>query len=86
MSHTAQPNTTVILNMEKVDVPQQKLTYAQLVHLTYPGDPPADGSDIVYTISVTYTDGVGDTSVSRGSQPVNVKEGMVINVRKTGRS
>jgi Multiubiquitin len=86
MSHTSQPNTNVILNMEKVGVPQQKLTYAQLVHLAYPGDPPADDSDIVYTISVTYPDGVGDTSVSRGSQPVNVKEGMVINVRKTGRS
>lgn len=80
-----QPSTKIILNMEEIEVRQEKLTYAQLVHLAYPNDPPADTSDIVYTITVSHPD-LGDLSVARGAKPVPVKKGMVCNVRKTGRS
>lgn len=80
-----QPTTEIILNMEKIEVNQEKLTYAQLVHLAYPQDPPADASENVYTITVSHPD-LGDISVARGAKPVPVKKGMVCNVRKTGRS
>lgn len=80
-----QPTTEIILNMEKIEVNQEKLTYAQLVHLAYPQDPPADTSENVYTITVSHPD-LGDISVARGAKPVPVKKGMVCNVRKTGRS
>lgn len=78
--------TNIILNMDPVAVHQAKLSYAQLVHLAYPGDPPAEHSDIRYTVTVSYEDGSGEQSLSLSSHPVDVKEGMVCNVRKTGRS
>lgn len=78
--------TNIILNMEPVAVHQAKLSYAQLVHLAYPGDPPAEHSDIRYTVTVSYGDGTGEQSLSLSSHPVDVKEGLVCNVRKTGRS
>lgn len=78
--------TNIILNMEAKVVHQAKLPYAQLVHLAYPEDPPADQSDIRYTVTVAYADGSGEFSLTKTSKPVDVKEGMVCNVRKTGRS
>ncbi|MEB2540113.1 MULTISPECIES: multiubiquitin domain-containing protein [Burkholderia] len=77
--------TTIIVNLDQVQVHEAKLTYAQLVHLAYPQDPPADTSDIVYTVTVDYPDGQS-LSLARGEKPVPVKEGMVCHVRKTGRS
>lgn len=85
MSNSTQPTTKIILNLEEVTVHQEKLTYAQLVHLAYPQDPPADASEFIYTITVSHPD-LGDLSLARGDKPVPVKEGMVCNVRKTGRS
>jgi hypothetical protein len=80
-----QPMTKIILNLTEVEVHQEKVTYAQLVHLAYPQDPPAESSDFVYTITVSHSE-LGDISLAKGDNPVSVKEGMVCNVRKTGRS
>jgi hypothetical protein len=85
MSNSKQPNTKIVLNLEEIEVPQEKLTYAQLVHLAYHQDPPADTSDFIYTITISHPK-LGDLSLARGDKPVPVKEGMVCHVRKTGRS
>lgn len=85
MTDAAQRATKIILNLDEIEVHQEKLTYAQLVHLAYPQDPPADTSDFIYTITITYADGES-LSLARGDKPVPVKEGMVCHVRKTGRS
>jgi len=81
MSHA----TKIVVNLEEVEVHQEKLTYAQLVHLAYPGDPHADATDVIYTVTVSHPS-FGDLSLARGDKPVTVKPGMVCNVRKTGRS
>lgn len=78
--------TNIILNMEPKQIHQAKLSYAELVHIAYPSDPPTSHSDILYTVTVSYEDGGGERSMSQSSNPVEVKEGMVCNVRKTGRS
>lgn len=85
MSGNQQHTIKIILNMEEHKVHPEHITYAQLAHLAYPEDPPAESSDIVYTITVSHPD-IGDRSVARGDKPVPVKEGMVCHVRKTGRS
>jgi hypothetical protein len=85
MSVVTQPTTKIVLNLVELDVPQERLTYAELVHLAYPQDPPADGSDFIYTITISHPD-LGDLSLARGDKPVPVKAGMVCHVRKTGRS
>ena len=77
--------TTIVVNLSSVEVHQEKLTYAQLVHLAYPQDPPAESSDVIYTVTVSYPEGES-LSLARGDNPVQVKEGMVCHVRKTGRS
>lgn len=81
MSHA----TKIIVNLEEVEVRQEKLTYAQLVHIAYPQDPPAETSDVLYTITISHPS-LGDISLARGDKPVTVKPGMVCHVRKTGRS
>lgn len=81
MSHA----TKIIVNLEEVEVHQEKLMYAQLVHIAYPNDPPADSSDVIYTVTVSHPS-LGDISLARGDKPVTVKAGMVCHVRKTGRS
>lgn len=83
MSQTAHH---IIVNMEAKEVHQAKVSYANLVHIAYPADPPAEDSDIIYTVTVSYVDGSGNHTLTKGSHAVQVKEGMVCNVRKTGRS
>ncbi|MBP0624904.1 multiubiquitin domain-containing protein [Cupriavidus consociatus] len=85
MPNANQSTTRIILNLDPIDVHQEKLTYAQLVHFAYPQDPPADTTDFIYTITISHPD-LGDLSLARGDKPVPVKEGMVCHVRKTGRS
>ena len=77
--------TKIILNMNEVEVHQKKFTYAFLANLAYPDDPPAESSDIIYTITVSDPKH-GECSLARGEKPIEVTEGMVCNVRKTGRS
>lgn len=76
---------TIVINMTEVVVHEHELSYGRLAHLAYPQDPPADHSDIVYTITVSYHQGQTVTVV-RGGKPAHVQKGMVCNVRKTTRS
>lgn len=82
LAHVA---VTIVINMTEVTVHEHELSYGRLAHLAYPQDPPADHSDIVYTITVSYPQGPTVTVV-RGGKPVHVQKGMVCNVRKTTRS
>jgi hypothetical protein len=77
--------TTIVLNLEEVVVHSRHLNYAQLVKLAFPDDPPAETSDIVYTITIS-SPSLGEISLARGDKPVPVEEGMVCHVRTTGRS
>lgn len=73
----------IILNLEEIHVHSGKLSYEAIARLAYPGDP--HDPDIIYTITVIYPHSE-PRSLSRGDKPVDVKEGMVIHARKTGRS
>jgi hypothetical protein len=84
MSEATQPVTTIILNMEQVQIRQERLNYQQLAKLAYPQDPDR-AEETAYTITVSYPDG-REQSLARGDKPLEVIEGMVINVRKAGRS
>ena len=84
MSAATQPVTKIILNMEEVEVRQERLNYQQLAKLAYPKDT-ENAEDTAYTITVSYPDG-REQSLAKGDKPVEVIEGMVINVRKAGRS
>lgn len=75
----------IILNLNEVIVHSSRLNYAQLVKLAFPDDPPAETSDIVYTITIS-SPALGEISLARGDKPVKVEEGMVCHVRTTGRS
>lgn len=84
MTAATQPVTKIILNMEEVEVRQDRLNYQQLAKLAYPQDPD-HAEETAYTITVSYPDG-REQSLAKGDKPVEVIEGMVINVRKAGRS
>jgi hypothetical protein len=84
MSAATQPATKIILNMEEIEVSQERLNYQQLAKLAYPKDPD-HAEETAYTITVSYSDG-RDQSLAKGDKPVEVIKGMVINVRKAGRS
>lgn len=73
----------IILNMDEIRVNPGVLSYEDIARLAYPDDP-AD-PQIVYTITVTYPH-AGAQSLGRGDKPVEIKKGMAINARKTGRS
>ena len=76
---------TIVINMTEIVVHERELSYGRLANLAYPQDSPADQSDIVYTITVSYHQGPTVTVV-RGGKPALVQKGMVCNVRKTTRS
>lgn len=84
MNAATEPLTKIILNMEEIEVRPNRLNYQQLARLAYPADPD-HGEELVYTITVSYPDGV-EQSLAKGGKPIKVVEGMVINVRKAGRS
>lgn len=84
MSDAVQHVTKFILNMEEIEVHQGRLNYQQFAKLAYPGDPD-HADDVAYTITVSYPDG-RERSVAKGDKPVEVVQGMVVNVRKAGRS
>lgn len=85
MSHAEHHKPKFILNLNEIEHHHEELSYAQLVFLAYPQDPPADTSDNIYTITIEYENGE-TISFARGDKPVPIKQRMVCNVRKTGRS
>lgn len=84
MSAAVHNITKIILNMEEVEVHQPQLNYQQFAKLAYPKDPD-HADDLAYTITLSYPDG-RERSIAKGDKPSEVVEGMVVNVRKAGRS
>jgi hypothetical protein len=72
----------VIVNGRPRTVTEHKFTYLQIVQLAYPGEQPTD--KIVFT--VTYSSPHGkDGSMVEGDK-INIKHGIIFNVRKTDQS
>jgi len=84
----SQESKTVTITVEGTSHEWPKnddITYAQVVTLEFPDYP--QHSDITY--SVKYRNGHGskpEGTLSPGSQPVKVKDGMIFNVSRTGQS
>lgn len=75
-------NYSIIVNGRPRTVTDDKLSYIEVVHLAYPGEQPSDTA----SFTVTYSNPHGkDGSLVEG-QEVKVRDGMILNVRKTDRS
>jgi hypothetical protein len=75
---------TLIVNLEKKDWKEEKISYEQVVHLAFPNPPPG----IVITYTVEYERGPHQNpsgSLTKGHS-VYVKDRMVFGVTETGRS
>jgi hypothetical protein len=77
-----QREVTIIINTRPHQWHSQRITYAQVVELAYPGQPVNDQEDV--TVRYTHRHGHGGT-VTAGHD-VQVKEGMVFDVYRTTRS
>lgn len=73
---------SIIVNGRPREVSDHKLTYLQAVQLAYPGEVPTE--TIVFT--VTYSNPHGRDGSLTDGESVVVKDGMILNVRKTDRS
>jgi hypothetical protein len=72
----------IIVNGRQKVVFDHKLTYLEVVQLAYPGEQPSDG--VVFTVTFSNPHGK-DGSMVEGDK-VNVKDGIIFNVRKTDKS
>ncbi|MET0076224.1 MAG: multiubiquitin domain-containing protein [Candidatus Thiodiazotropha lotti] len=72
----------IIVNGRPKVVFDHKLTYLEIVQLAYPGEQPSDG--VVFTVTFSNPHGK-DGSMVEGDK-VNVKDGIIFNVRKTDKS
>ena len=74
----------VVVNGRPKEVTEKELTFKEVVDLAYNNDPPR-GPDVV--ITVTYSKGIDGAQGSLlPGQSVNVKSGMVFNVKATDKS
>jgi hypothetical protein len=74
---------SIIVNGRPREINDHKLSYLEAVQLAYPGEQPTD--TVVFT--VTYSNPHGnDGSLVAGQPEVPVKDGMILNVRKTDQS
>lgn len=72
----------IIVNGRPKVISDHKLTYLEVVELAYPGEKPSDG--VVFTVTFSNPHGK-DGSMVEGDKVV-VKDGIIINVRKTDKS
>lgn len=77
-----QKTYTVIVNGRPREITDHKLSYLEAIQLAYPGEQPSD--TVVFT--VTYSNPHGRDGSLMAGQEVPVKDGMIINVRKTDQS
>jgi hypothetical protein len=73
----------IIVNGTQADWDQPKMNYEQAVKLAFPSGP--SGGDIRYNVSWTKPDGQ-EGSLRPGSPPVDVVNGMILDVRNTDKS
>ena len=75
---------SIIIDGTQFDVPKDKITYEQVVNYAFDNNPPT-GPDVV--ITVNYSRGVdGREGSLLPGQDVEVKAGMVFNVKATDKS
>jgi hypothetical protein len=74
----------IIVNLEEKIVTQRVLTFWEVVRLAYP--PSADGPNVVYTVTYKKAAGPHRDGTLDDGQSVEVKNGTIINVRRTDRS
>lgn len=73
---------SIIVNGRPRETSDHKLTYLQVVQLAYPGETPTE--NIIFTVSFSNPHGKDGTSID--GQDVNIKDGIIFNVRKTDQS
>jgi len=73
---------TIIVNGRKRTIKDDKLSYIEAVHLAFPGEQPSE----TVSFTVTYSIPHGHEGSLVEGQEVKVKDGMILNVRKTDRS
>jgi len=73
---------SIIVNGRPREVAEHRLTYLQVVQLAYPGEQPTEKS--VYTVTFSNPHGHDGTLVD--GQKVEIKNGMIFNVKKTDQS
>ena len=81
-AHGNHKTYSIIVNGRPREVTEHTLTYLEVVHLAYPGEQPSES--VVYT--VTYSNPHGTEGSLVEGQNVNVKDGMIFNVRRTDKS
>jgi hypothetical protein len=81
-SPTQAKSYSIIVNGRPREVSEHRLSYIQVVQLAYPGEMPTD--QIVFTVTYAHPHGRDGTMVA--GQEVQIKDGMVFNVRKTDKS
>ena len=83
VSAVRQREVTIIVNTRPHRWHEQRISYAQIVEIAYPGQPIGDQDDV--TVRYTYRRGHSGGTVTAGHD-VEVKEGMVFDVHRTTRS
>ena len=75
---------TIIVNGRPRQIHDDRLSYLEAIQLAYPGEAPSD--TVVFTVTYSYPHGNHGGSLVAGQPPVPVKDGMILNVRKTDQS
>ncbi len=73
---------SIIVNGRPREVTEHKLTYLQVVQLAYPGEQPS--ATVVFTVTFSNPHGKDGSLVD--GQDLVIKDGIIINVRKTDQS
>lgn len=73
---------SIIVNGRPREVTEHKLTYLQVIQLAYPGEQPTE--KVVYTVTFSNPHGHDGTLVE--GQKVEIKNGIIFNVKKTDQS
>ena len=73
---------SIIVNGRPREVTEHKLNYLQVVQLAYPGEQPTE--KVVYTVTFSNPHGHDGTLVD--GQNVEIKNGIIFNVKKTDQS
>lgn len=77
---------TIIVNGKQKTVSDKEMTFEQVVRLAF-ADAVLNGDQAVYTVSYKRAEGKKpEGELVQGGEPVNVKEGMIINVTRTDKS
>ena len=72
----------IFVNGQPREIPEHRLTYLQVVQLAFPGEQPSE--KVVFTVTFSNPHGSEGSLVDGDS--LKIKEGVIINVKKTDQS